>query len=322
MKIGLRYGHSVNCKGASGIIDEVDSCRILYYKIKDLLEAQDHIIIDCNSNAYTESAELAEGTNKANANNVDIYITLHLNSSSNSNAKGVECWTYNSSNSLAISIGNRICNNITGLGTSNRGMKYNTGYHDLSASNMESIIVEVLFCNNQDDVNLFKAKTDQLAAAIANGIDSEVSSNVSTKENSNSSSTPVDPPVKESVDVTCQVYSNGRWLPNVVNLEDYAGIYGESISGIFANTNKGYIKYRVHINNRWLPWVIDRQDYAGILDTNIDGLQMQLVDLPGYSVKYRTYVGGRWLPWVLDLEDYAGIYGQSIEGIQMQIIKR
>jgi hypothetical protein len=132
--------------------------------------------------------------------------------------------------------------------------------------------------------------------------------------------TPVAPPVLESIEVTYQVYSNGRWLPDVVNLEDYAGLYGESISGIFANTNKGYLQYRVHINDRWLPWVIDRQDYAGILGTNIDGLQMELLELEDYSVKYRVYVSGRWLPWVLDLEDYAGLYGQSIEGIQVQVI--
>jgi hypothetical protein len=133
---------------------------------------------------------------------------------------------------------------------------------------------------------------------------------------------PEAPPVQENIDVTYQVYSNGRWLPNVVNLEDYAGIYGQPISGIYANTNKGYIKYRVHINNRWLPFVTDRQDYAGILGTNIDGLQMELIDLQGHSVKYRVYVGGRWLPWVLDLDDYAGLYDQAIECIQVEVINR
>lgn len=30
MKIGLRYGHSINCRDARGIIDEVDSWK--YYK--------------------------------------------------------------------------------------------------------------------------------------------------------------------------------------------------------------------------------------------------------------------------------------------------
>ncbi|MBS6025957.1 MAG: hypothetical protein KIB00_17970, partial [Paeniclostridium sordellii] len=75
-------------------------------------------------------------------------------------------------------------------------------------------------------------------------------------------------------------------------------------------------------NGKWLPWVMNREDYAGILSKNIDALQMELVGLKGYSVKYRAYVSGRWLPWVTDLEDYAGILGKPIEGIQIQIIKK
>lgn len=139
----------------------------------------------------------------------------------------------------------------------------------------------------------------------------------------NNTITPIAPQVaEENIDVTYQVYTNGRWLPNVVNLKDYAGLYGKAAQGVYASLSKGKIKYRVHINNRWLPWVTDRQDYAGILGRNIDGLQMELIGLPGYSVKYRGYVSGRWLPWVLNLEDYAGLYGKAMEGIQIQIIKK
>ncbi|WP_346888349.1 N-acetylmuramoyl-L-alanine amidase [Clostridium sp. UBA1056] len=134
---------------------------------------------------------------------------------------------------------------------------------------------------------------------------------------------PVAPIVEENIDVIYQVYTGGRWLPNVKNLEDYAGLWSQPVQGVYANVSEGHIKYRVHtLWGNWLPWVTDRQDYAGILGTNIDGLQMELVDLPGYSVNYRTYVDGRWLPWVLDLEDYAGLYGQAIEEIQVEIIKR
>lgn len=35
-----------------------------------------------------------------------------------------------------------------------------------------------------------------------------------------------------NVNVTYQVYSNGKWLPNVTNLSDYAGIYGQAIEAI------------------------------------------------------------------------------------------
>lgn len=128
--------------------------------------------------------------------------------------------------------------------------------------------------------------------------------------------------VTKDINVVYQVYSKGRWLPNVTNLEDYAGIYGNPIQAIYASLSKGNIKYRTHSKGRWLPWVTDRQDYAGVLSSNVDGFQMQLIGLANYSVKYRAYVEGRWLPWVSDLNDYAGIYGKPIEGIQVQIIKK
>lgn len=121
--------------------------------------------------------------------------------------------------------------------------------------------------------------------------------------------------------VTYQVYVGGRWLPNVTNLNDYAGIYGTPIQAVYANLSSGSIQYRTHTQNgKWLPWVSDRSDYAGIYGRNIDGLQMKITGLPGCDVRYRTYVGGRWLPWVTGTSDYAGIYGQTISGIQVEII--
>ncbi|MFR1708174.1 MAG: N-acetylmuramoyl-L-alanine amidase [Clostridium sp.] len=179
--VGLRYGHSINCRGARGKIDEVDSCKILYNKIKALLESLGYIVVDCTSNANNVNAELNEGTNKANNAKVDIYITIHMNSF-NGQAKGVECWCYDTNSKKAISVATKICANISKLGTPNRGVKYSENYHDLNASNMESIIVETLFCDNAADVELFNKKTDELARAIANGIDSRVSLSLPNKE--------------------------------------------------------------------------------------------------------------------------------------------
>ena len=181
--IGLRYGHSINCRGARGKIDEVDSCRILYSKVKTLLESLGYIVVDCNSNANNEDDELSEGTNKANNAKVDIYITLHMNSATNLNARGVECWVYDTKSKTAITIGNKICSNIAKLGTPNRGVKYGgSNYHDVSASNMEAIIVESIFVGNQLDADIFNKKTDELARAIANGIDSRVSLSLPSKQ--------------------------------------------------------------------------------------------------------------------------------------------
>jgi len=57
---------------------------------------------------------------------------------------------------------------------------------------MESIIVESLFCDSSQDAELFNKKTDELARAIANGIDSRVSLNISK---------PQKPIIKEEYDM-------------------------------------------------------------------------------------------------------------------------
>lgn len=123
------------------------------------------------------------------------------------------------------------------------------------------------------------------------------------------------------IDVTYQVYAGGRWLSNVTNAIDYAGIYGTPIQGVYANLSRGSIQYRTHVQGGdWLPWVTDRIEYAGIIGKNVDGIQMKLVGLSGYTVSYRAYVGGRWLSWVKGASDYAGLYGQTMSGIQIEVV--
>lgn len=174
MKIGLRYGHSLNCKGAIKILDEVNECRSLYFRVKELLEGLGHTVVNCCSDAYSESAELAEGTSKANANEVDLYVTLHMNAY-NGEANGVECWVYDAASTTAINAGRKVCSNINSLGIYNRGIKYGGNrYHDLSASTMDAIIVETIFCDSITDVNIFNSMKEQFARAIANGIDSRI----------------------------------------------------------------------------------------------------------------------------------------------------
>ena len=63
-----------------------------------------------------------------------------------------------------------------------------------------------------------------------------------------------------SIDVYYQVYAGGRWLPEVKNLEDYAGLENKPIQGIYMRPSKGHLKYRVKTtnSNSYLPWVKDK----------------------------------------------------------------
>lgn len=171
--IGLRGGHSVNCKGAIGLRDEYLQMQELYNHVKDILIRYGHTVIDCNSNANTQSAELNEGTNKANSNNVDLYLTLHMNSF-NGSAHGTEAWVYSESCG-PISIVQRLVNNYSKLGFYNRGIKTSTELHDLRASEASAIIFETCFCDSQKDIDIWSSTPwDKLARYICNAIDTNI----------------------------------------------------------------------------------------------------------------------------------------------------
>ena len=120
-----------------------------------------------------------------------------------------------------------------------------------------------------------------------------------------------------SVKDTYSVYDNkkNKWLPSVkVGTNDYAGNFGNSISGIKISTRE----YRVHdkVKNKWLPYVKGDSSYAGNLPNDIDGLQVK-------GATYRVHIKGKnWLSWVNKVDNtpsgYAGILGEAIDAIQIK----
>lgn len=134
-----------------------------------------------------------------------------------------------------------------------------------------------------------------------------------------------------AIDVVYKVYANGKWLPEVKNLNDYAGIDEYSIRYLMAKASKGQLSYRVHLyQNGWLGWIkgYNEKDgvngFAGFGKFAIDGLEMKF-DLEGYDVKYRvSKVGSKeYYPWVMGSEnEYAGLIGNKIDKVQICIIKK
>ncbi len=172
MKIGLRAGHSDNCTGAVGIVNEHEEMKKYFVVIKKVLEEHGHMVIDCNSNGTTASAELLEGAAKANNANVDLFISLHMNAS-NGQGHGVEALV-SSVNSGAYNYALNLCNNFSELGFTNRGVKFESLYEmrNIKASN---IIFELCFCDNQTDIEIYNNYSwEQLAYRFCNSIDSNI----------------------------------------------------------------------------------------------------------------------------------------------------
>ena len=145
-------------------------------------------------------------------------------------------------------------------------------------------------------------------------------------------------PVKK-IDSDVDVYYRARtkkdgWLPEVRNLEDYAGWHGE-ITDIAIRASKGSVKYRVHSNGKWQPYVTgcdidDKNGYAGVRKP-IDGIEVYYNTpsniRPYKKAKYRVSTVGnnKYYPWQYDnetkgnMDGYAGTLGIFIDKFQICI---
>lgn len=135
-------------------------------------------------------------------------------------------------------------------------------------------------------------------------------------------------PTTEKISIIYQVWEDvgNQWLPEVKDLEDYAGLYGRDVCCVYARLTSGNIFYKVHYTGGyWLPEVKNREDYAGLFNKPIDGLMMRTDT--GKTIKYAVHLrrSNRWLPFVSGYDEddfdngYAGILGQEIDGIKIYI---
>ena len=140
----------------------------------------------------------------------------------------------------------------------------------------------------------------------------------------------------KSVNVIYKVRTTkGKWLPEVKNLEDYAGLKGYAITDVAMKVDKGSIKYRVHVKDgSWLNWITkyntnDTYGYAG------NGKPIDCVEVYYYTPDdirpykrawYRVSpVNKDYYDWQKDtlttngMDGYAGAKGVKIDRFQIQI---
>ena len=122
------------------------------------------------------------------------------------------------------------------------------------------------------------------------------------------------------------------WLPEVKNLEDYAGWENSPITDIAIKVDRGSIRYRVHVRGgNWLPYVTgydinnSSTGYAGNSKI-IDAVEVYYYtpdDIRPYKkAKYKV----NEYPWQYDNEQdrgqdgYAGVFGVNVTKLQIEIV--
>lgn len=181
---------------------------------------------------------------------------------------------------------------------------------------------------------------DRKARLKAAGYDSDAIQalvNSKLKGGSSSASKPSPGVSSDAVTATYRVRTTeGRWLPEVKDLSDYAGWKGYAITDVAIKVSKGSVKYRVHVKGGgWLGWIgkYDLEDaYYGYAGNGkpIDAIQVYYYTPEGIrpykKAKYRVSpVNGNYYPWQYDTETknsqdgYAGSFGRQIDRFQLEI---
>ena len=142
-----------------------------------------------------------------------------------------------------------------------------------------------------------------------------------------------DNPASNEVNVYYKVKTQKHgWLPEVKNLEDYAGWENSPITGLAIRVDKGSIKYRVHIKGgNWLPYVTGcnindfNNGFAGDGKNIIDAVEVYYFtpnDIRPYKkAKYKV----NNYPYQYDnekgngMDGYAGVYGVTATKFQIVI---
>lgn len=186
MKVNVHGGHSLKCRGASGLLDEVNEDRAVKNKVIELLRANGHTVYDCTDDVgATQNANLRNIVNKCNSHFVDLDASIHLNAGGGT---GTEVYVYSDS-SKAKGYAQRIVNNISNsLGIRNRGVKTSANLYVLRKTKSPSLLIECCFVDNA--VDKVKWNSDKCAKAIVEGILNASVNNVTHTEASKPTPTP------------------------------------------------------------------------------------------------------------------------------------
>ena len=177
MKFNVHAGHGPDGKvacGAVGLIKESTEARVVKDKVINYLRKAGHTAYDCTvNNGTSQNDVLQQIVKKCNSRQVDLDVSIHFNAGANDKkgdgkSTGVEVYVY-SKNSKAYDEASRICSKLAAIGFKNRGVKVNENLYFLRKTK-NSLLIEVCFVDDKDDVDIYNKNVDNIAKAIAEAL--------------------------------------------------------------------------------------------------------------------------------------------------------
>ncbi|MGB0560763.1 MAG: N-acetylmuramoyl-L-alanine amidase [Spirulinaceae cyanobacterium] len=167
MKFGIDMGHNAPPDtGASSRFGSEDRLtKEIGTQVINKLRALGHEAINCNpSSASSVLDSLRKRVRTANANNADVYVSIHFNAF-NGSANGTEIFAISDSGRR---IAAPVLNNIVELGFTNRRVKNGSHLYVLRNTNMPAILVECCFIDSEKDMKRYN--TSEMVNAIVKGL--------------------------------------------------------------------------------------------------------------------------------------------------------
>ena len=148
MKWYLDFGHGGKDPGALGTnkTKESDTVLKIGMLIKNNLEQAFEKVI--TTREYDKYYSLDHRSSKANKENCDYFVIIHMNSSTNKSAKGGEVLVYDEKSKL-YTLSKDICTNLSkDINTPNRGVKISKNFSVLKKTKMPALLIEIDFISN------------------------------------------------------------------------------------------------------------------------------------------------------------------------------
>lgn len=188
-QINISSGHSINCQGASDILNEVTEARRVVDRIYQICKDMSIEVYKYHDTSSSSNQNLANIANWHNQFKDGIDVSIHFNCYQHtSNSMGTEVCYYSQSE-----LANKVSSAISkASGLKDRGGKERKGLYVLRHTNKPMLLIEICFCDSSYDVQKYRENFDSICSAIIEALTGKVYMsrpvsvpNQSTNNNSN-----------------------------------------------------------------------------------------------------------------------------------------
>lgn len=170
-QINISSGHSINCQGASDILNEVTEARRVVDRIYQICKDMGIEVYKYHDTSSSSNQNLANIANWHNQFKDGIDVSIHFNCYQHtSNSMGTEVCYYSQSE-----LANKVSSAISkASGLKNRGGKERKGLYVLRHTNKPMILIEVCFLDSSYDVQKYQENFENICSAIIEALTGKV----------------------------------------------------------------------------------------------------------------------------------------------------